>query len=90
MRKASVFVCYKLRGPAGTLRGLVLESPRRLNGCDAGTYNDLRGLAGTLSPFRAYENTHTTHCAHHATRAYAYGLRPLGSPRKSPQILLCH
>ena len=75
---------------AGTLRGLILESPRRLNGCDADTYNDLRGLAGTLFPFRAYENMHTSHFAHHVARAYAYRLRPLESPRKSPQIPLCH
>jgi len=56
-----------------------------LNACDADTYNDLRGLAGTLSPFHAYENMHTTHCAHHVTAHTRIGSDPTkvpASPRK--------
>ena len=90
MREASAFFCYKLRGLAGTLRGLILESPRRLNDCHPDSYSDLRGLAGdsfTLTRIREYS---PSHFVHHVTRAYAYGPRPPESPRKSPQIPLCH
>ena len=83
MRKAGASICYKLRGLAGTLRGLILESPRRLNGCHPDSYRDLRGLAGTLSPLRAYENMHTI--ALRTSRDPRIRVWA-PTPRKSPQV----